>query len=45
MDVTEIEWEVMDWIQLAQDRGPSQAPVDTVMDLRVPTKAGKFMTN
>jgi hypothetical protein len=36
MDLGEIEWGVMDWIYLAQDRDQWRALVKTVMNLRVP---------
>jgi len=36
MDLTEIGWEVVDWIHLAQDRDECLAVVKTVMNLRVP---------
>jgi hypothetical protein len=36
MDVREIEWGGMDWIDLAQDRDQWRALVNTVMNLRVP---------
>jgi hypothetical protein len=35
MDVREIGWGSVDWIQLAQDRGRWWALVNTVMNLRV----------
>jgi hypothetical protein len=35
MDLREIEWDVMDWIDLAQDRNQWRALVNTVMYLRV----------
>jgi hypothetical protein len=35
MDLREIGWESVDWIQLAQDRDRWQAFVNTVMNLRV----------
>jgi hypothetical protein len=35
MDLGEIGWKVMKWIQLAQDRGQSQAIVNEVMNLQV----------
>jgi hypothetical protein len=36
MDLREIGWEVMDWIDLAQDRGQWRAVVNTMLKLRVP---------
>jgi hypothetical protein len=36
MDLREIEWEAIDWIDLAQDRDQWRALVNTVMNLRVP---------
>jgi hypothetical protein len=36
IDLTEIGWGSMDWIDLAQDRDNWRALVKTVMDLRVP---------
>jgi hypothetical protein len=36
MDLREIEWGGMDWIDLAQDRDQRRALVSTVMNLRVP---------
>jgi len=35
MDLREIGWGNVDWIQLAQDRGRWRALVNTVMNLRV----------
>jgi hypothetical protein len=35
MDLREIGWDVMDWIDLAQDRDQWKALVNTVMKLRV----------
>jgi hypothetical protein len=43
-DLREIEWEGVDWIHLAQDRDQWWAPVNTVMNFRVPLKAGNFLT-
>jgi hypothetical protein len=40
MDLMEIGWEGVDWIHLAQDRDQWLALVNTVMNLRVPKKAG-----
>jgi hypothetical protein len=36
IDLGEIEWDSMDWIDLAQDRDHCRALVNTVMNLRVP---------
>jgi hypothetical protein len=36
IDLREIGWGGMDWIDLAQDRGQWRALVNTVMNLRVP---------
>jgi hypothetical protein len=36
MDLTEIGWDGVDWIDLAQDRDQCRALVNTVMNLRVP---------
>jgi hypothetical protein len=34
--ILDIEWDGMDWIDLAQDRGQWWAPVNTVINLGVP---------
>jgi hypothetical protein len=36
MDLREIGWDGMDWIDLAHDRDRWRALVNTVMNLRVP---------
>jgi hypothetical protein len=36
MDIEEIGWSDMDWIDLAQDKDQWRALVNTVMNLRVP---------
>jgi hypothetical protein len=36
MDLREIGWDGMDWIDLAQDRDQWRALVNTVMNIRVP---------
>jgi hypothetical protein len=36
IDVREIGWDGMEWIELAQDRDQWRALVNTVMNLRVP---------
>jgi hypothetical protein len=45
MDVDEIGCEGMDWYHLAQDRVHWLALVNTVMSLRVPLKAGYFLSS
>jgi hypothetical protein len=36
MDLREIGWDGIDWIDVAQDRDPWRAFVNTVKNLRVP---------
>jgi hypothetical protein len=36
IDLREIEWDGVDWIDLAQDRDQCRALVNRVMNLRVP---------
>jgi len=36
MDLQQVGFEIMDWIELAQDRGRWQALVNAVMNLLVP---------
>jgi hypothetical protein len=36
MDLREIGWDVMDWIDLAEDRDQWRDLVNTVMNLRIP---------
>jgi hypothetical protein len=36
LDLREIGWGGMDWIDVAQDRDQWRAPVNTVMNLQVP---------
>jgi hypothetical protein len=45
MDLTEVGWEDVDWINLAQDRGQWEAVVNMVMKLRVQIKEGDFVTS
>jgi hypothetical protein len=42
MDLLEIGWGGVDWIGLAQDRDQWRAPVNVVMNLRVPKNAVKL---
>jgi hypothetical protein len=44
MDLSEIGWGGMDWIDLAEDRDQWRALVNTVMNLRVPQNFGKFLS-
>jgi hypothetical protein len=44
MDLREIGWDGMDWIDLDQNRDQWRALVNTVMNLRVPQNAGKFLS-
>jgi len=36
MDLREVEWEGMDWIDLVQDRYRWQGLVNVVMNIRIP---------
>jgi len=45
MDLGDIGWEGVDWIHLAQDIEQWRSVVNTVMELRVPQKAGNFLTS
>jgi hypothetical protein len=45
MDLREIGWDGMDWINMAQDRDQWGALVNTVMNLRIPKNAGKFLSS
>jgi hypothetical protein len=42
MDLREIGWDGMYWIDLAHDRDQWRALVNAVMNLQVPQNAGKF---
>jgi hypothetical protein len=44
IDLREIGWVGMDWINLAQNRDQWRALVNTVMNLRIPENAGKFLS-
>jgi hypothetical protein len=45
IDLRGIGLDGMDWIDLAQDRDQWRALVITVMNLRVPLNAGKFLSS
>jgi hypothetical protein len=44
MDLREIGWDGIDWIDLAEDRDQWRALVNAVMNFRVPYNAGKFFS-
>jgi hypothetical protein len=45
IDLREIGWYGMDWVDLAQNRDQWRALVNTVMNLRVPSNAGKLLNS
>jgi hypothetical protein len=45
MDLQEVGWEVLYWIDLLQDRDRLRGIVNAVMNIRVPSNAGTFVTN
>jgi hypothetical protein len=45
MDLGEVGWEGVDWINLAQDRDRWRALMYTVMNLRVSWNAGNFLSS
>jgi hypothetical protein len=45
MDLRELGWGGIDWIDLAQDRDQWRALVNTVINLRVLQNAGKFLSS
>jgi hypothetical protein len=44
MDLSQIGWDSMDWIDLTQDRDQWGALVNMVMKFRVPHNAGNFLS-
>jgi hypothetical protein len=45
MDLQQMLWEGVDWIDMAQDRDRWRAFVNAVMNLLVPQNAGNFLTS
>jgi hypothetical protein len=45
IDLREIEWDGVDWIDLAQDRDQWRALVNTVINHLVPKNARKFLSS
>ena len=45
VDLKEVGWRGMNWIDLAQNRNSSWAFVNVVVNFRVPTNAGNFLTS
>jgi hypothetical protein len=43
VDLREIGWDGVDWIDMAEDRYQWRALVNTVLNPRVPKNAGKFL--
>jgi hypothetical protein len=44
MNLREMGWNGVDWIDMAQDRDQWRALVNTVLNLRVPWNAEKFLS-
>jgi len=44
MDLQEVGWGDMDWIDLPQDRDRWLSIVDEIRNFRVPENAGNFLT-
>jgi len=45
MDLQEVGYESMDWIDVVQDRDRWRALVNAAMNLRVPYNVGNFLTS
>jgi hypothetical protein len=44
VDLREIGWDGVDWIDVTQDRDQWRALVNTALNIRVPLNAGKFLS-
>jgi hypothetical protein len=44
IDLREIGWDDVKWIDIAQDRDRWRALVNTVLNLRIPLNAGNFLS-
>jgi hypothetical protein len=44
IDLMDIGWEGLGWIDVAQDRDQWRALVNTVMNPRIPSNAGNFLS-
>jgi hypothetical protein len=45
MDLREIGWDGVDWIDMAEDRNQWRALVNSVLNLPFPENAGKFLSD
>jgi len=45
MDLREVLWEGVDWMHLAEDRDHWSSLVNTIINFRIPQKAGNFLTS
>ena len=45
MDLHEVGWGGMDWIDLVENRDRWRTPINAVMNLQVPRNAGNFLTS
>jgi hypothetical protein len=45
MDLQEVAWKNIDWIDMAQYKDKWRAIVNAVMNIRLPQNAGNFLTS